>query len=359
MKRKIINWGQPLLEEEELEAIKDVVKSGWIGGNGPVTKKFQKAFARAVRARYALGVCNGTCGLLLGLLALESRTNIRASVPTWTFIATANTAYHFDPRIELIDCNKTFNIEWKNIPKFSTVIMPVDVGGVPADYDEILKLPFSHYTFADSAESIGATYKGKKMGEVGADLSLFSLHATKVITSGEGGMLTTNDRRLYEEISSINNQGYSTNRKPGTYTHSRIGFNFRITELQSAIGLVQLKKLDRFLKHREALADIYYDLLADKVDYQKIHSDRTSSYFLFTIIVEQSKRNQVVSGLLSKGIRTSRWKPVHMQPPYLKFKYLLPNAEYFSKTTINLPLHNGLTEEEVKYVSKEVLQLLK
>lgn len=355
-----INWGQPKLGEEELEMIQEIVKSGWIGGNGPITKKFEKEFARAVGARYSIAVCNGTCGLILGLMALKEKIRLQIAVPTWTFIATANSARLFNPTLTLVDCNKkTFNIDWRKISLSSTVIIPVDVGGVPADYDKIINLPFPHYIFADSAESVGATYRGKKMGELGIDLSLFSFHATKIITTGEGGMLTTNNKKLYELLSSINNQGYDKNRKSGEYKHIRVGYNFRMTEMQSAIGLAQLKKLNKFLKHRRELANIYYDILGNFVEYQKIPKDRTSSYFLFTILVDNKIRNKLVAYLRKKSIGISIWKPVHMQLPYYSFKYNLPNSEYLMRRTINLPLHNALDEEQVKYIAGTILKWLK
>lgn len=361
MKKKLkINWAEPSLDQEEVEAVKRAVESGWIGGNGPETQKYAREFAFYVNSRYALPVCNGTCGLMLGLLAFREKEDLRCAVPTWTFIATANSAQVLvrKYKIKLIDCQKTtFNINWKNIPSNCNILMPVDVGGLPVDYDEIMSLPFPHYTFADSAESLGSQYRGKMVGSI-ADVHLFSTHAAKIKTTGEGGILTMNDKELYETMYSICNQGYSKNRKPWEYHHDRIGLNFRMTEMQSAIGRVQLRKLPKFLKNREEFADIYKDRLGDRVLYQAIPKDRKMSWFLFTIIVDPKKRDTIVKKLIKTGIQVKTWKPVHLQPPYLIENLSLPNSEWLYNRVINLPIHNALTEEDVKCISEEVKRLI-
>lgn len=359
---KRINWAEPQITNDEVEAVSKVVKSGWVGGNGPTTKLFEKEFARTVGAKYAIAVCNGTCGLLLALLALKRTLMMNISVPTWTFIATANTAQLFG-WMELIDCDRrTHNIDPTKIPKYSNVIMPVDVGGVPVDYDALRNLPFPHITLADSAESLGAIYKGKKLGEL-ADIHLYSLHAAKIITSGEGGVLTTNNKKFYELMKSINNQGYGKSRKPWEYHHSTIGFNFRITEMQSALGLVQLRKLPKFLKRRIEFAHIYHDILGNKVGYQEIPKYSKSSYFLFSILVDHKRRDKIVQNLIKQGISVKTWKPVHLQPPYINRKGIIPysltNSEYLTERVINLPIHNNLTEELVKLIGERVLREVK
>jgi len=355
-----IYWAEPSLGEEELEIVQEVIKSGWIGGNGPLTKRFEKEFANKVNSRYAIAVSSGTSGLITALLALKELETINemfVSYPTFTFIATANTTHLIADMIDLVDCNKkTFNIEVDNIHRKSNVIIPVDVGGLPCDYDTFRKL--DGYILEDAAEALGAKYGNKMIGSI-ADITVFSLHAAKIVTTGEGGMITTDSKLLYEIMRSIVNQGFSSDRKPWEYEHIMRGYNFRITELQSALGLVQLKKLDKYLRHREEIANIYRDILGDRVKYQYIPSDRKTSNFLFPILVNPEKQIKICKELFKRGIQVKiTWKPVHLQKPYSQLLLIGDNSEYIWKRIISLPIHNKLTEEETKYVAENVKELL-
>lgn len=358
----MIHWAEPDIGQEEKEMLEKVIDSGWIGGNGPLTKEFEKHFADKVNAKHAIAVCNGTCGLITGLLALKKELGeLQIAVPTFTFIATATSAYMIEKeKIQLTDCKKeTFNIDPDKIEKQNNVVMPVDVGGLPCDYDELLGT--GKIVFEDSAEALGAEYKGKKVGSI-AHITLFSLHAAKIITTGEGGMLTTNDTRLYNLMRQIVNQGYPVQKtdKWG-YSHTEFGLNFRMTEMQSAIGIVQLSKLDRYLRHREEIANIYHNILQDKVGFQDTPKDRKSSHFLFSILVPDKKQKRICQELLRKGIETKiTWKPVHLQEIFLneispsEFRH----AEWISRRVISLPIHNKFTEEQAKYVAHSVLESL-
>jgi len=357
----VIRWAEPDLGQEEKEALKDVIDSGWIGGNGPLTRKFEEQFAGKVNARYAVAVCNGTCGLIVGLLALkEVLGELYVSVPTYTFVATATSASLIAEKIHLVDCERfTFNIDSDGIAKQSNMVMPVDVGGLPCDYDEILRL--GKMVLADSAEALGAWYKGKKAGSI-ADITVFSFHAAKVVTTGEGGMLTTNDNRLHELTRQIVNQGYSLVKRCGwEYSHTTFGLNFRMTEMQSALGLIQLSKLNKYLRHRDEIANVYYDLLQGKVGFQETPKDRKSSHFLFPILVPPNEQKRTCRELLKKGIEVKiTWKPIHLQQPFLHDASMLAfkNAEWVWRRIVSLPIHNKLTEEQAKHVSSSVLEVL-
>jgi len=356
-------WAIPDIGEEERLAVDEVMKSGWISGTTPYNELFEKAFAKTVRAKYAVSVSNGTAALILGLMAIERRLNLKSMekmsivVPAWTYIATANTA-RFMGRTILTDCGRdTFCIKIQGIPK-SQVVMPVDIGGCPCEYDDLKNLSWKPILFADSAEAIGSMYKGHPVGSQ-ALLHMFSLHATKVITTGEGGMLTTNDLALYEQLKCLNNQGHPIGYKTSDYEHPELGYNFRMPAPQAAIGLVQLKKLPGYLKKREEFSHIYSDILGDKVGYQFIPSYSRSCNFLFTILVDPNQKIDFMDEMLKQGIQTKSWKPVHMQPCYNLWNSIsFPNAEDLYKRNVHLPIHNKLSDEDIKFIAETAKSLL-
>jgi len=346
-----IRWAEPSLDEEEKEALKEVIDSTWIGGNGPKTREFEKEFARTVNARYALAVNNGTSALMCALLALREKYPLfNVIVPTFTFIATANVPRVFKIEMELVDARKdTWNLEVPSYLK-GDVIMAVDVGGLPCDYDRLKKT--GAIILEDAAEAVGGIYRGKKVGSI-SDITTFSFHSAKVMSTGEGGMITTNNKELYQIMKSITNQGYPENKKAWEYEHPRVGLNFRMTEMQSALGLVQLKKLSKFLRNRREIARIYKEELKKYGEFQRVPKDRVHPYFLFGILVEPKKREKLIQELRKNGIGVKvTWKPVHLQRPY-KDEFSLKkftNAEYLYKRIISLPIHNKMNEEDAKEI---------
>jgi perosamine synthetase len=349
-------WAIPDIGDEEIEAVTEVLKQGWISGTTPFNDQLEKEFSRIIGVKYSVTVSNGTAALILGLLALRERAHLNIAVPSWTYIATVNSAQLFG-KFKLVDCDKdSFCIKISDIPK-RPLVMPVDIGGCPPDYDAIRSLPWKPIIFADSAEGIGSLYKGNPVGSQ-ADLHMFSLHATKVVTAGEGGMLTTNDKDLYDRLKALNNQGYGSGHNPWDYNHPSIGYNFRMPALQCVITLEQLKKLPRYLKMRQEFAKIYHDILGDKVGYQKVPAYGKSGNFLFTILVDPKKKIDFIKDMARDGVQCKAWKPVHMQPPYLKYKDSLPNSEWLYERNVHLPIHNKLTEEDVKDIATIARRLL-
>jgi perosamine synthetase len=357
--RNIINWAEPDIGPEEIEAVKESVASGWIGGNGPSTEKFERAFAEKVNAKYSVATCNGTTALLCAFQALKEKIGkVRIAAPTFTFISTVHTAYHFAEEMRLIDCNpKTWNVNPDLlIGENFNLLVPVDVGGLPCDYNRLKE--FDVPILADSAEAVGAKYDGKMLGSI-ADVTVFSFHAAKVITTGEGGIVVTNDKKMYESMRSIANYGYATEKKSWEYEYERIGFNYRMAEPQAALGLVQLNKLDKYLERRHKIAKIYKDVMGDLVKYQHVSSSCFHSYFLFGILLpEENMQEWLCTELEKRGIKTKiTFKPAHKQKPYSSFKEC-PQAEKVWKRIIALPIHNKMSEEDAKYVSETVKKLL-
>ena len=368
-----IKWAEPDIGQEEIDAVVDSLKTGYVGANGPLVREFEEKFARKVGARYALTVSNGTSGLLCALSSVDREKNLygslRVAVPTFTFIASANATSWLCHLVGLIDCSKkTWNIEPRFIQSYTFAyypnhyaLMTVDVGGLPCDYDSFKKLKQKKNLLivADSAESVGARYKGEMVGTQ-ADIHVFSFHRAKIMTTGEGGMVTTNNKELYEIMTSVANHGYDRARKVWEYRHSTRGLNFRMTETQAAIGLVQLKKLDKYVKERRQKARIYKSILGDLVRYQDDPSDCLHPFFFFGILVE-NVRDHFVQEMTQHGVEVKTWTPIHQQRcyHYSDGKFRFPNATWVAERIVLLPIHNRLTEEQTKYVAETAKKLLK
>jgi len=349
----MVKWSVPDIGEEEADAVREAVAEGWISGFGQRVKKFEEEVRKLLGVKHAIAVCNGTCGLISMFLAYKYLVcrPIKFAVPTWTFLATASTA-DLVGKVEFIDVYRDTFTMLPPEKSDADVLVPVDAGGLPAEYYPLQKL--NKPILADSAESLGAIYCGQKIGSI-ADATMFSLFSSKVITTGEGGIVTTNKDNLARLIRLITNQGYSD---PQSYWHELKGFNFRMTEMQAAIGLVQLRKLGKYIKHRRELASIYKDIIGELATYQFEADDKKSTYYLFTILIEKDKRAKVVSHLKANDVPLRFWTPMHMQPVFPPYKGLY-NANYIYNRHIHLPIHNRMSEEETKYVAELVRDALK
>jgi len=353
--KKTIKWLELKLGEEEINEVKQTLESGDISGFSTKVKEFERLAAEETGARYALACANGTAALITAFMAFKRylKQNLIIAVPTWTYIAPVNAA-DLVGSVRLIDSDrKTFNISTK-LPKDVNLIAPVDMAGLPADYDSLREhnLPI----VADAAESMGARYKGRNVGTL-ADITITSFHSSKVITTGEGGMIFTDNSELAQICENIINQGYGPKGYEEHY-HVAKGFNFRMTGMQAALGCVQIKKLRELVGERQRKAKIYKDILGDKVEYPEVPEDVTSSYYSFLILLpSRKKRDSLKEFLLKEGIETKLWMPVHMQPPYSHYPASeFPNANYIYEHHLRLPMHNLLTDEDIEYVAKKVLE---
>jgi perosamine synthetase len=231
-------------------------------------------------------------------------------------------------------------------------LLTVDVGGLPVDYSS-----FDLPVISDSAESMGAEYHGELVGGQ-CDIHTFSFQRAKIITTGEGGAVTTNNPHLYEIMRSICNHGYSPQKEEWQYRHNRFGLNFRMTELEAAVGLAQFKKLDKYVKERRAKAKIYKDIVGDLARYQQEPADRRSSHFFFGILVSHDT-NQFCMEMLKRGIQTKTWTPVHQQTPYSRMCGNWKNANWVSQRIVLLPIHNKLSQDETIFVAETAKNILK
>lgn len=349
---KLINWDDQDIGHNEINAALKSLSQG-VGAKGENLELLEKEFQDRLGCKHAILVSNCTTALMTAVLALkELQPNIKKiAVPSFTFIASANSAKFVLDDVELVDCDlDDWNIRVEDVPKDVDVVMLVDVGGVPCDYDKFKKLGL--LLIADSAESLGSTYKGQQIGTQ-VDLHCFSFQRSKIITSGEGGLITTNNDELAEICRSIVNHGYSVNKKSYEYIHNRFGLNFRMCDVEAAILREQLKKLDLYVERRNQVAQQYTDKLSSRFKVQIIPDYCQSNYFFYGIMVDSKIRNQMAEYLIGNGIVVKCWTAIHQQKLWKTAG--LPNATQISDSVILLPIHNKITDDEVDYIIQKCL----
>ena len=345
--------------EAEAQAVYDVVRSGWVT-QGPRVAAFEEAFARYVGARHAIAMCNGTVTLHSILAALGVGPGDEVVVPTLTYISTANVVLYQGAQLRLCECDpRTYNVRVEDLEKVVTprtkAIITVDMNGLPIDYQPIVEFARARgiAIVADSAESLGSVYRGRQVGSQ-AHVHSFSFFANKNVTTGEGGMVTTDDAALAAELRILRNQG-----QEGRYNHTRVGFNYRMTELAAAIGLVQLSSLPQRLAGKQRVAAAYNaafsrcELISLPVvpDYV----DQHSWYMYAPAFHESVDRDAVVAQLDVRGIETRQsFPPVHIQPVYVQRFGFEHNAFPLSlaawRRLINLPIGPDLEPEQIQTV---------
>ncbi len=349
----MISIAKPLIGEEEKKAVSDVLDSGMIAC-GPRTEEFEKKFAEFVGTKYAIATTSGTAALHLGLLSLGIGKGDEVIVPSFSFIATANSVLFCDATPVFCDVNhKTFNINVNKIEQLITpktkAIMPVHLYGQPADMKPIQEISEKHdlKIIGDAAQAHGASYDGKMIGSFG-DLECFSFYPTKNMTTGEGGMITTNDNELFEIANSIRNHGREKTK--WGYEHGRIGYNYRMTDIAAAIGIEQLKKLPGFIKKRQENAR-YFDKELKDVETPYVLDGAKHAYHQYTIkcknrekLLEKLKKNEIGFGIYYP-------KPLHHYPHLEKFGHNdLKVSERLANEVVSLPVHPVLTKEELEKV---------
>jgi len=349
----MIPIAKPLLGEEEKKAVCQVIDSGVIA-SGPKTKEFEEKYAEYVGTKYALATSSGTTALHLGLLALGIKEGDEVIIPSFSFIASVNSILFCNAIPKFCDVDeKTFNIDAEKIEKLITkktkAIMPVHLYGMAADMEKIQEIADKHdlMVIGDAAQAHGATLNGKMVGSFG-NLECFSFYPTKNMTTSEGGMVTTNNEELFEKADSIRNHGREKTK--WGYEHGRIGYNYRITDIASAIGLEQLKKLPVFLKKRRSNAKFYNENLKG-VETPYILKGAEHAYHQYTIkckkrekLIEILKKNEIGFGIYYP-------KPLHHYVHLQKFGHKdLKVSERLVNEVISIPVHPALIEKDLEKV---------
>ncbi len=362
----------PVTGEEEWEATREPLMNGWLT-SGPKVREFEQLFAERHQVKHAMAVTSATTALHLALVALEIGPGDEVIVPAFTWVSTANVVLYCGAKVVFVDVDPmTFNLDPKDLERRITsntkAIIPVHLFGLCADMDEIKRIAGDIPLIEDGACAAGAGYKGKPAGSLGT-IGCFSFHPRKSITTGEGGMITTNDDRLAEVMSMLRNHGASISEEqrhhgPRPYIlpdFNILGFNYRMTDLQGAVGVVQIKKLDKFIDEREKWAAWYSENLAKipwlrTPQYASEYKHGWQSYVTF---VDESKapfsRNEIMEKLQQKGISTRPGThAVHMLNFY-KEKYNInpsdfPGAQAANDFSMSIPLHNRMDSEDFNYV---------
>ena len=348
---------QPSLGGNEKKYVIDCLDSNWISSKGSYVKKFERSFANYLKIKYATSVSNGTVALHLALVALGIGPEDEVIVPTLTYIASVNAiSYTGGTPVFADSLPDTWQINPEDIErKISSktkAIMVVHLYGHPCDMGSIMALAKKHNLFVieDCAEAFGSKYNGVYAGSFG-HISTFSFFGNKTITTGEGGMVVTNDQTLYERCVHFKGQGLAEHRE---YWHDVIGYNYRMTNICAAIGLAQLEQADKFISKKRALVDMYREGL-DKLPL-KIHAEKKDcfhTYWMINILLEDAQyRDSLRSYLSEKGCETRPlFYPVHTMPMYSEKFQRHPVAEDIGWRGITLPSWPGLGQTKVQKIS--------
>jgi len=361
---KFIPVAVPYLSGNEKKYVEDCLDSTWISSNGKYIKEFEDSFANWIGAKHAITCCNGTVALHLSLLALDIKEGDEVLVPTFTYIATANAVRYCGAKPVLVDClADTWNIDpidmEKKITPRTRGVIPVHLYGNPCDMDAVMAIARRNHLFVleDAAECHGAEFNGVKAGSFG-DTGVFSFYGNKIITTGEGGMIITNNDELASKIRIFKGQGMDPNRR---YWFNVIGYNYRMTNIEAAIGLAQLENVSEHIAARRRVAGWYEEYLQGLEDYlipQKQTEGAKSVWWMYSMLLTQKaklSRDELMTYLAGDNIETRPlFYPMHIMPPYYDEKANCPVAENIALRGINLPTHALLSKGDVEFICTRI-----
>ncbi|MBI4039378.1 DegT/DnrJ/EryC1/StrS family aminotransferase [Candidatus Daviesbacteria bacterium] len=364
---KYIPVAEPFLGKEEEKLVLEGLRSGWISSIGKYIPQFEEEFARYCGVRYGVTCSNGTTALHLALVACDVGPGDEVIVPSMTFVATANAVVYTGAKPVLIDSEPdTWNIDPEKIKEKITrrtrAIIPVHLYGHPADMGPILSIArkYGLTVIEDAAEAHGAMYKQKMVGSL-SDMACFSFFGNKIITTGEGGMLITNNKALAEKAKMLRDHGVSKKRR---YYHPHLGYNYRMTNLQAALGLAQLAKIDKIIAAKRQLAQKYQQFLSPVAHKLVLHPEAKwakNVFWMYSVLVKPRKnitRDRLAKYLKRAGIDSRPFFfPIHKLARY-KVDERLPVADFLASAGLNLPSSVNLTEEQIKYISHKIIQFL-
>jgi perosamine synthetase len=360
--KKFIPVSHPVFSGNEKKYAMECLDSMWISSIGRFIPLFEQKFAEFCDVEHAVSTCNGTCALHLALLGLGVAPGDEVLIPTLTYVSVANAIRYCGATPVLVDSEpRTFNLDPAKIEEKITGktkgIIAVHLYGHPADMDAILEIARRRGLFVleDAAESPGALYRGRKVGGIG-DAGVFSFFGNKIVTTGEGGMVLTHNAELGNKIRILKGQGMDPSRR---YWFPVIGYNYRMTNLEAAIGLAQTEQVDEHIASRRRVAAWYNQRLQALSHFLTLPVEESwarHSFWMYTVILKDSvglDRDAVMSGLASKGIETRPiFYPMHVLPPYEEPHGSYPVAEALAQRGINLPTHGLLTKEDINYIAE-------
>ena len=360
---------KPYLDEEEAQAAYDTVLSGWVT-QGPKVAKFEDEFAKYVGSKYAVAVSNCTTALHLSMIVAGIKEGDEVICPSMSYIATANCITYVGANPVFAEVNEEYNLDINDVlkkinPKTKAILL-VHQMGMPADIDKFQKLCNEKglILIEDAACAIGSEYKGEKIGSH-SDLVCFSFHPRKIITTGDGGMITTSRKDYADRLKILRKHAMSIsdldrhNSKEILFEdHLEIGYNYRMTDIQAAVGIEQLKKLDAIVIERRRIAEKYISSFKN-ISFLKIPEEKAgykSNFQSFCILFKENcpiSRNKLMQILLKKGISSRRGiMTAHQESAYKQREESLPRSEYLRDNSIIIPLYAAMSDEEVDYVIK-------
>jgi UDP-4-amino-4,6-dideoxy-N-acetyl-beta-L-altrosamine transaminase len=386
--KALIPYGRQWITDSDINAVINVLKSDWLT-QGPVIEQFEGAVAKYCGAKYAVAVSSGTAALHIACLAAElGKGDILWTSPN-TFVASANCALYCGAKPDFVDIDPhSYNIsvdamkaklyEAEKNDSLPKVIVPVHIAGQSCDMEQIYHLgkDYNFTIIEDACHAIGGSYKGMKIGSCKfSDMTVFSFHPVKIVTTGEGGMVLTNKDDLYQKLIRLRTHGITRDNQfmegesdgPWYYQQIELGMNYRMTDIQAALGLSQLDRIDEFIVRRRELVRRYNELFSDfplTIPWQ--YSDAHSAFHLYVVRLKLDKikktRKEVFEELREKGIGVNvHYIPVHTQPYYRRLGFScgqFPEAEKYYEEAITLPLYPSMTEKEQDYVVSTLREVL-
>jgi perosamine synthetase len=371
----------PNLKGRELQYIKKCIDTNWVSSSGSFVKEFEDAICSYVKSKYAIACVNGTAGLQIALKLSGVERNDEVIVPTLTFIAPVNVVKYLGAEPVFMDCDDHMNIDPVKLTEFCIkeckitktglrnkrtgriirAVVPVHVFGNPCDMQEIMKIAKTYRlkVIEDATESLGSyyisgVYKNRFTGAIG-DVGVYSFNGNKIITTGGGGMIVTNNRFLAEKARYLTNQAKDD---PVRYIHREIGYNFRLTNLQAALGLAQLEQLKKFIRIKKSNYELYCRLFSSIKGVKMLGIPRGASpnYWFYSLLVEKKEygidREKLMNCLTKKSIQSRPvWYLNHLQRPYrVNQAYKIEKAPWFWKRVLNLPCSTSLQEKQINRI---------
>lgn len=358
----------------------DVLKSDFIT-QGPKIPEFEEKIAKYCGAKYAVAFNSGTSALHASYFSLGLSSNDEMITSPITFVATSNAALYLDSKVNFVDVDsKTGNIDISKVEAEITdntkLIVPVHYGGNPVDLKELSEIAIKYDVkiIEDAAHALGAEYNNKKIGSLEySEMAMFSFHPVKHITTGEGGVIVTNNEEYFEKLKLFRSHGVTKENLKNSaggdwyYEMQYLGYNYRINDIQASLGLSQLDKLDGFVKNRRKIANIYNEIFKDNPYFDTIKEDENSksSYHLYPILLKnqyESKKREIFNKLRSEGLGVQvHYIPVYLQPYYEDLGYkkgLCPSSETFYKKEISIPMYPTLSDVDIEFVKEKLFKVL-
>lgn len=385
---KMIPYGHQSISESDIHMVAEVLRSDWLT-QGPMIGRFEKAIAEYCNAQYGVAVSSATAALHLSCMALGIGPGDYVWTSPNTFLASANCALYCGAQIDFVDIDpKTYNLSIEALTKkleiaaknnkLPKLVIPVHFAGQSCDMKKIKDLSdeYEFYIIEDASHAIGGKYYDQKIGSCAySDIAVFSFHPVKIITTGEGGMIMTNNQEFYSKLKILRSHGMTRDQEfmqgeyEGDWYYQQIvlGYNYRITDIQCALGLSQLRRVDEFVHKRHELAERYNEALKDLpvvLPFQEPYNYSAYHLYVIQLKLDQIKktRRQVFDELRATGVGVSvHYIPVHRQPYYQRFGFKsgdFPKAEKHYQAAVTLPLYFGLTGEDQNYIIEQLHKVI-